>query len=300
MMTKISWKTLFLFAVTLFLSYSCGDDDDDALKIKVVEGGGSGSSGAVAEKAYASRLEVPALAGSDGIFLAHEAPYGSNNVMNYCLEFAPSAMHSRWVAFRFDGITRQSPVGRSDEPFQDDPQLSSQYWIGSNSFSGYDRGHICASADRLWSTEANYQTFYMTNMSPQLRNFNSGIWADFENKLRDKCKDVTFADTVYVVKGGTIAAGQTIGNVVRSNGKVVRVPKYYFMAFMRRRYGTFDAIGVWLEHRTYTSAERKDLSAYLVSIDQLEKETGIDFFHNLPDATEESVEASFNKTLWGF
>lgn len=282
-------------AIVVFTSCS-GDDDEEPNIIIIDDGGGSG--GGTDASVYTSRIEVPALAASDGVFVAHEASNGSKKVMNFCLEFSPSAMHSRWVAFRFDGITRMVHVGRSDEPFADDPVLSSSYWIGRDSFYGYDRGHICASADRLWSEEANVQTFYMSNISPQLRNFNTGIWADFENKMRGKCRDVTFADTVYVVKGGTVSSGMTKSTIVRNN-KPVRVPGYYFMAFLRHRYGSYDAIGVWLEHKEYTDDERT-LSSYLVSIDELEGKTGIDFFHNLPDATENAVEATFNKTLWGF
>lgn len=286
---------LFLLAVAaLTLNISCGgDDDDDSPQIVIVDEGETSSD-------YPKRFEVPKLAESDGIFIAHDTDYGSRKVMNYCLEFAPSAMHSRWVAFRFDGVTRQSSTGRSDEPFTDDPLLSTQYWVGSRFFSGYDRGHLCASADRLWSAEANQQTFYMTNISPQLNAFNAGIWADYENRFRAKGRDATFADTLYVVKGGTVANGQTMGNVVRDNGRVVRVPKYYFMAFLRYRFGNYDAVGLWLEHRAYSSAERKDLGAYLVSIDRLEELTGIDFFHNLPDAVEERTEATFLKSIWGF
>ena len=294
------WKPFFLL-ITLSVFFACGSDDDEEPNIIIInEDGDNGGTTNSDPASYTSRLEVPRLATSDGIFISHEADYGNRKVMNYCLEFAPSAMHSRWVAFRFDGITRQQVTSRSNEPFTDDPLLPTNYWIGSNYFNGYDRGHLCASADRVWSIEANVQTFYMTNMSPQLNEFNADIWANYENKFRNKCRDATFADTVYVVKGGTIRSGQTMGNVVRSNNMVVRVPKYYFMAFLRYRYGTYDAIGLWLEHRGYTSAERSNLSANLVTIDQLEELTGIDFFHNLPNTTEQQVEATYNKTLWGF
>ncbi len=301
-MKKLPCKTLLLLLAALSFSYSCGSDDDDTPNIIIVDPESGSSETSSDPSVYASRMEVPKLAESDGIFVAHEATYGKSKVMNYCLEFAPSAMHSRWVAFRFDAITRPHPVGRSDEPFCDDPLLPTDYWIGSSYFNGYNRGHICASADRLWSVEANEETFYMSNMSPQIGNFNSGIWATFENRFRDKARDATFSDTVYVAKGGTIADGQYIHYVVRPNNKLVRVPKYYFMAFMRHRYGSYDAIGLWLEHRNYDDSEYTyaNLSGYLVSINDLEAKTGIDFFPNLPDNMEDKVESTFNPTLWGF
>ena len=307
-MKNLFKKSVFLIGALCLIS-ACSDEDDNQLKITIVDNNGGGNTSKPEENSgggtttptspYVSAIEVPALATSDALFVAHEATHGSKKIMNYCYEFSPSTMHTRWVAFRFDAVTRQQTTGRSDE-FIDDPQLPSQYWIGANSFSGYSRGHICASADRLWSSQANKQTFYMSNMSPQLEDFNSGIWADFENKMRDKCRDATFADTVYVVKGGTIANDQILGKIVR-NGKLMVVPKYYFMAFLRYRYGSYDAIGIWLEHRgNYSSSDRKNLAQYLVSIDQLEEKTGIDFFHNLSNDKEQTVEAAFNKSLWGF
>ena len=242
------------------------------------------------------RIEVPALK-SGGLFVSNWTVENNDSIMTYCYEFNTSQLHSNWVAYRFDAITRQRNTTRTDA-WSDDPALPSQYRIGTGTFSGYDRGHICPSADRLYSEEANAKTFYMSNMSPQLNSFNTGIWETLESAIRTKGQNATFADTLYVVKGGLVSSGQMLGYVSRSGGKRVAVPKYYFCAALQKKGNTYNAIGFLLEHKVYDSTEKK-LSLYAMSIDALEEKTGIDFFHNLPDNIETQVEKSYNATLWG-
>ena len=242
------------------------------------------------------RIEVPALK-SGGLFVSNWTVENDDSIMTYCYEFNTSQLHSNWVAYRFDAITRQRNTTRTDA-WSDDPALPSQYRIGTGTFSGYDRGHICPSADRLYSEEANAKTFYMSNMSPQLNSFNTGIWETLESAIRTKGQSATFADTLYVVKGGLVSSGQMLGYVSRSGGKRVAVPKYYFCAALRKKGSTYNAIGFFLEHKVY-EADEKSLSLYVMSIDTLEEKTGIDFFHNLPDNIETTVESTFDKSIWG-
>lgn len=249
---------------------------------------------------YKGRIEVPALK-SGNLFIQHSTKEDNDSVMAYCLEYDVTANHSRWVAFRFDSKTRGSGAGRSED-FRDDPNLPSQYWIGSGGFgSGYDRGHICASADRQYSTRANSETFCMTNMSPQMSRFNQDYWVGFEEKVQSWGRDKSFADTLYVVKGGTIGGGQTLGTLSR-NGRNVVIPKYYFMAVLQCKNNAYKAIGFWMEHKDYgiKDPSNTELATKIVSIDELEENTGIDFFHNLPDAVEDAVEATVVKSAWGF
>lgn len=242
------------------------------------------------------RIEVPALK-SGGLFVSNWTVENGDSIMDYCYEFNTSRLHSNWVAYRFDAVTRQSNTDRTDT-WADDPALPSQYRIGTGTFSEYDRGHLCPSADRLYSEEANMKTFYMSNMSPQLNSFNTGIWESLESAIRSKGRSAAFADTLYVVKGGLVSSGQMLGYVSRSGGKRVAVPKYYFCAALQKKGSTYNAIGFLLEHRSYETDEKK-LSLYAMSIDELEEKTGIDFFHNLPDDVETQVEKSYNATLWG-
>lgn len=308
---------LLLAVVTLTTASSCGDDE----KNYILNPGGSPDDKTPGlyppiDKNVALRLEVPRL--QDGnIFVTHHVAYQSDSVMNYCLEYDPQAMHSHWVAFRFDPVTRQSNVGRSSEPFIDDPALPDACHIGYNGFGQtyidlqgqlrqlpsrqFDRGHLCASADRYLSREANEQTFFMSNMSPQMSNFNSPYWSSFEQYVQKRGRDASFADTLYVVKGGTIAPGQILGYVARPNGSSVAIPRYYFMALLRCKNNKYSALAFWMEHKDYGLVEplsNSEISAHVISIDELEQKTDIDFFPNLPDNIESTVESFVAKSAW--
>ena len=288
---------------------TCGGDDDSGIRF----GGGGIATPAIPGAEFTTRLEVPKLK-TGNTFVAHTVAYNNRTVMNYCLEFDPTMMHSRWVAFRFDGITRQRKVSRSDS-WTDDPLLPTSMHVGTEYFSGYNRGHLVASNDRRFCLEANQQTFYMSNMSPQIGNFNSPYWAKLEQIVQhmgwnatmpDKEKDFrNFADTLYVVKGGYIDDPQEVRSYIqRPNGTRMAVPGHYFMALLRLKGTTYNAVAFWLEHKNYPySGDTKNVpnNAFLdhiMSVDRLEQLTGIDFFHNLPDDIENRVEAECSTGLW--
>lgn len=286
----------FLTAAVAFTAAACSDSADD-------DHGGGDKPGTAPDRSLrataVNRLEVPMRLGSN-LFVSHWTVENGDSVMSYCYEFDRAKYHTRWVAYRFDAVTRQNKTGRSDA-WSDDPGLPASLRIGTNGFSGYDRGHICPSADRLYSQAANAQTFYMSNMSPQLgRGFNQSMWADFENFVRG-FSGAKFADTLYVVKGGTI--DRLNGYVSRPKGMQVAVPKYYFCALLGVKGGAYKAVGYLFEHRNYGSAEIQTAKSgsyadYAMCIDELENATGIDFFHNLPDVVEQRVESSYTPSAW--
>ncbi len=293
-MNHLKYLFLLLFGLTLA---ACGDDD---------EGGSApdpSPTPSKTDKRIISRLETPDIPEDNAIIVSHWSVENGDSVMTYCLQYDAQKYHSKWVAFRFDGITAKKVVGRSGD-FQDDPSLTTDLYIGSNSFWGYDRGHLCASEDRVYSTQANKNTFYMSNMSPQISSFNQGYWVTLEGQIQKLGRDRTFCDTLYVVKGGTIRDGQIKTYVERPNGKNVAVPKYYFVALLKVKNNQYSSIGFWLEHKevNYSYEKQAPLSVFketVVTIDDLEQKTGFDFFHNLPDNIETPVEKLKEPAAWG-
>lgn len=227
--------------------------------------------------------EIPKLkGGNNNYFVTHYA----SGVPNFSLEYDVNLRHARWVAFSFDATTSQKNTGRSDA-WSWDPKIPAKYEVDRSWFYGYDRGHIAASSDRVYSKEANKQTFYYTNMSPQVSRFNQGIWNNLEQRVQAWGRDNGFRDVLFVVKGGTIREGEYSKKI---NG-IMPVPKYYWMALLaKKKDGSFHSIAFWLENRSYDGSFTRWLD-YALSIDELEQKTGIDFFHNLPDSTENQVEA---------
>lgn len=257
--------------------------------------------------------EVPRLQG-DGIFINHTL---SDGTPNYCMEYVTGKYHTRWVAYRYDPKTAKRNWTSRTDAWAADPALNGmkQYQIASHledgrtqTFSGYNRGHLVGSAERYYSREANEQTFYMTNMSPMLGNFNSKYWGYVEDICRDKwgraCTET--GDTLYVVKGGTI--DRTIGTLPlrTTSGSLVQmgVPQYYFLACIKlTKTNTITGIAFFIEHKDYQNTAESFLkdkvrNEWAMSIDELEKRTGIDFFCNLPDELEDKVEATYNINSW--
>ena len=298
MMKSKLFAIITIAALPFFMS-SCGDDDDG---IEWIPSEGGGSTGAPTTN-VTSRLECPQPKGdANEQIIAHWTRSGKDSIMTYCLAYDLKKLHSRWVAFRFDGKTRNRSVSRLDA-WADDPSLAPRYQIGTGGFgSGYARGHICGSADRLYSREANEQTFYMTNMSPMQYNFNGGYWITLEDLVRDWAK-ATYADTLYVVKGGTIDDKNIKQRIDRGGNRTTVVPRYYFMALLKIKYGTYHSIAFLMENKDYgysyeNIAPAKEMRQHAMSVNDLEKFTGINFFWNLPDDKEETIESECNPVNW--
>ena len=249
---------------------------------------------------YASMLEIPALkGGSMNQFITHTTKRNGKDYPTYSLEYSYKYKHSYWIAYRFDNTTGGN-VGRN-EAYKPDPELPSQYAAKHNDYtnSGYTRGHLCASSDRQYSKEANQQTFYMSNISPQSGNgFNQSgsAWNTGEDKVQAWGYNISRStDTLYVVKGGTIGEGMIKGYIKNE----IAIPKYFFMAVLFCSGDNYKAIGFYMPHENLKDdPDKKDPKKYLMSIDALEQETGIDFFHNLPDNIENTVEATYNVNDW--
>ena len=249
---------------------------------------------------YASMLEIPALkGGSMNQFITHTTKRNGKDYPTYSLEYSYKYKHSYWIAYRFDNTTGGN-VGRN-EAYKPDPELPSQYAAKHNDYtnSGYTRGHLCASSDRQYSKEANQQTFYMSNISPQSGNgFNQSgsAWNTGEDKVQAWGYNISRStDTLYVVKGGTIGEGMIKGYIKNE----IAIPKYFFMAVLFRSGDNYKAIGFYMPlENLKDDPDKKDPKKYLMSIDALEQETGIDFFHNLPDNIENTVEATYNVNDW--
>ena len=290
-----------MFAVA-FVLLAC--EGEDLSKVDKTGGNGNVATGENRNANNAStykeyrRLEFPQLKTGANRVLLHKTKDG---VLNFAVEWNEAKKAQRWSCyqlFRSNMVKNANRYKSDTNQYPVDPLLPKSLWFTSDPYrsTGYDHGHICPSADRLNSDEANYQTFYLTNMQPQLPGFNRAVWGTMETKVREIASrnGYSFCDTLYICKGGTIDKSE---QVLATIGKGLIVPKYFFMALLRVKNGVYNAMGFWIEHKP---SNDKRLAKYAVSIKELERKTGIDFFCNLPDDIENVVEeAAVNNTLWG-
>ena len=241
-------------------------------------------------------LELPAMDNPNLGYYSHSFEMGGKTYRNYSFGWSQKDRLALWVAYPLCKLYTNGSAGRTNA-WALDPLLGEDSAAPFGGYAGdYARGHQLPSADRQCCYEANAQTFYGTNMTPQLNAHNEKIWADLENKVRGYANS---SDTTYVVTGVMVSASSEIQK--DSYGKNVTVPDSYFKAVLKystsSTLGTWNAVAFYLEHRAYTGSISKE---HAMSIDELEKMTGIDFFVNLPakvgDAQAAKIEAADPKT----
>ena len=152
--------------------------------------------------------------------------------------------------------------------------------------SGYDRGHMAPAADMKWSKEAMEESFLMTNICPQVKSLNSGIWHRLEQRVREwAARD----SSIIVVCGPIFTPGKPVEHI----GEIgVAVPHRFFKAL----YAPGRNIGIAFIFDN--DKVKGELRKYAVTIDSVERETGLDLFYNLPDDIENEVENQCNYKLW--
>lgn len=235
-------------------------------------------------------LELPAMkAGDRRELLVHDMAggkyinRGKSGTRNWSCYWDYDEHLSLWVAYPLNNSLKGSG-SRKDGWGAIDPCLpqSLQPFLGNGSYGGgWTRGHQIPAADRASSNAAAHRsTYYSTNQTPQDYDFNTGIWAKLEAKVRDYA---SLSDTLYVVTGALFDKSTNwSGN---SSGFRVKVPTHYFKALLFK--GTNDATvtdgymaaGFFLPHDTSIGNDK--FINYIYSISDLEELTGLDFFPNL-------------------
>lgn len=244
---------------------------------------------------YAKWTETPVISQdmmskSNIKYITHKLS-DNTSVRNFSMLYDTKLGLAYWVAYPLNSYFIGSS-GRSDE-WGYDPSLSSslQPLMIRGLASGFDRGHQIPSGDRTRSRATNVPTFYYTNMTAQYSNFNQGIWASLENKVRAWYSGT---DTLYVVTGAlpTTPTDSNVTYTTDNNGKRIAIPKAYFKALARKVNGTFNTVGFYLEHKT--GYGQNDYINYAISVTELETKTGFTFFPSI----DNSIKSTYNSTAW--
>ena len=284
-----------LTLLTVSTITSCSKDDDNSNNSGIAETITNNTNSNLKDLRTAThRLEFPKLKGGHSTVLTHKL---SNGEINYSVEWDIEKMSNRWTCYQIYASNAQQTVKRKSQQSVDlypkDPLWTPNSFFSSDPYyrSGYDHGHLCPSQDRVNSRESNDQTFYLSNMQPQVHGFNAGIWEVMERKMRTYITYTSGSkDTLFICRGGTIDKQDQYTYI---KNKFI-VPTYFFsaalMKYKVRGQGDwqYKAIAFWFKHENNNETS---LKPYVISIKELEAKTGIDFFCNLPDNIERDIES---------
>ena len=204
----------------------------------------------------------------------------------YTLSYNTTYHIADWVAYELTA-EETVPVVERNNHFVPDPLLTSCS-ISNDDYknSGYDKGHLAPSADMCYSQQTMAESFYLSNMSPQVPSFNRGIWKKLEEKVRQWAND---DKVVLVVTGAILTKGlPTIGT------NSITIPAYFYKVILDYTEPEIKGIGFIIPNQ----ASQEPLQHFVVTIDSVEKVTGIDFFYQLPKDHQRIIESSVDLSEW--
>lgn len=229
-----------------------------------------------------SSLELPYFEEEDFIFFKKSGRY----VLNYDTMYRQAV----WVAYLLTKEDVMTNNAKRKDKFIPDPDVADMgYPVAYTKHytnSGYDRGHLCPSADRNNNQDENDCTFHLSNISPQTPALNRGVWKNLEDKVRDWA--VSY-DSLYIVTGGVLESG--LPTIAGGIG----VPNYFYKTILTRHEGEFHAIAFIIPNNEKFNCGYRE---YAVCVDSLQNMTSINFFHNLPSEIETVVESEFSDAFW--
>ncbi len=208
----------------------------------------------------------------------------------YSLSYNENYEQADWVAYVLTKSDLAKENVKRRDWFDPDVKVKTRSAIYNDySSSGYSRGHLVPAADMAFSDEAMKESFLMSNISPQVKEFNNGIWNELENQVRD---------WAWKNRELIIVTGPILKNIDKFIGKnQVGVPKMFYKIILDLKEPDRKAIAFLIPNEI----SEKPLSDYIVTIDSLENITGIDFFGNLMTVEEQKkIESKINKNKWEF
>jgi len=281
-MIRLTVYTIALIGIAVFVMYGLN---------RYSKSGSSGheyQSGPMTHSDHASSSDYEPSSGQKSMLPISNQKEEVVHHTYYSLGYNETYEFPNWVAYeltRSDLVKKNVPRAKR---FNDDPEVdtkSASYYDYRG--SGYTRGHMAPAGDMAFNKEAMAECFYMSNMTPQLRVLNNGIWKELEEQIRDWA----YKDEKLLIVTGPLLDG--IDDYIGKNK--VGIPKSFFKIVVDPIGNDKKAIAYIIPH------ERCDLhlDKYAVTIDEVERRTGLDFFANyFDDALENSLESNINVKKW--
>ncbi len=213
----------------------------------------------------------------------------------YALCYREEYEQAEWVSYDLTRAKLVKTAARQNN-FRADPSVSTGSATPADyKKSGYDRGHMAPASDMAYSEQAMSESFFMSNMSPQEAKLNRGAWKDLESEIRVMAEQL---GKIYIVTGPVLEKKEykTIGE------NKVAVPEFYYKVLLAPVIKNSDDYDDWIMIGFILPNQECDgtIWDYTVSVDEVEKRTGLDFFWELDDEIEDSLEAGCDISNWKF
>jgi endonuclease G len=231
---------------------------------RVLPGGGQG-------------LEIPAGGGSKASIVLSYA--------GFTVSYNQATMEPDWVAYELTAEEAEATTfSRKGVDYCQDPNFRGRQADKSDyRRSGWTRGHMVPAGDMRWSATAMQQSFYFTNICPQTEKLNNGSWGGLEESCRKWAKRY---GRVWIV------CGPIFTKPLSTIGSGVYVPSYFFKVVLVPVAGGYSGAG--FIYRNDSSQQQREA----LTIDDVERVTGFDFFPELPDGVERQVESRVEGRMW--
>lgn len=225
-----------------------------------------------------NNLELPTITRRDAV-VKH---------LGYTLSYNEKNEQANWVAYELTAGETFKTVNRSDDFRPDGDVRTGSATNADYKGMGYDRGHLAPAADMGWSATTMQESFFYSNMSPQVSGFNRGVWKRLEEQVRQWAVDNR---AIYVVTGPLLP-----DNLPTIGANKVSVPRFYYKVILDYTSPELKGIGFILPN----ASSSLPLRSFVVTIDYVEKMTGIDFFPTLPDDQEQKIEKTICVDCWSW
>ncbi len=224
------------------------------------------------------RFEIPEVDSTDHVIFH----------TGFTLSYNDDHKQAIWVAYELLEENMDVKHKRTDN-FRVDPNVKNGTATNQDyRNSGYDRGHLAPASDMSWSIEAMSESFYYSNISPQLPGFNRGIWKRLETLARRWAKE---NEAIYIVTGPILTDSlETIGE------NCVSIPQYFYKVILDYREPVLKGIAFIIPN----AGSGEPLQTFAVTIDSVQKITGINFFPLLSQEEEESLEKKICIECWSW
>ncbi len=223
-----------------------------------------------------------------------EIPYSvfDNSIIShvgFTLSFNIDNRQSNWVAYQLTSKETQAKFIRKNKFVEDPLILNSDFSIDYEK-SGFDRGHLAPAADMAFSKIAMEESFYYSNMSPQVPSFNRGIWKQLEAQTRKWAIEL---DSIYIVTGPIFIDTNSMNTI---GPHKIAVPEAFYKIILDNQKGQEKVIAFIIKNEM----SKNELKSFVVKVDEIEQITKIDFFPNLEDSIENELESSIKINKWRF